>query len=323
MASTSQLHSRENGNWDWDLGQEMGIPDSLFPIIGTAGDRIGELKPEFADKLGGNRCPVRLPACHDTASAFAAAPCVDDETAILSSGTWSMLGMRTTHPILTREVFDLGGGNYSLPGNDWALSRGIMGLLLLDRFKNEEGFASLRELVELAKLTEPLTCLIDPENPLFQAREPIANLIRGWADSTDQRIPNSPGEMTRTILESLALFNGEAASSLARITGRTLKRLVIVGGGARNELLNQMTSDASGVEVAMGPSESTAIGNILVQAVGAGDLENFSQISGVVQTSFPIKTFVPGDSDRWAQAREKYDSLKPIRIEPAPMNRRR
>ncbi|MCA9449780.1 MAG: hypothetical protein KC931_21850, partial [Candidatus Omnitrophica bacterium] len=184
MASTSQLHSWQNGNWDWDLAEEMGIESSLFPMIGTAGDRIGELKSDLANRLKVNGCPVHLPACHDTASAFAAAPCVNEETVILSSGTWSMLGIRVANPILAGEIFELGGGNYALPGNDWALSRGIMGLWLLDRFKNEEGFESLRELVELAKTAEPLACLIDPENPLFQERDPIANLIRQWAEST-------------------------------------------------------------------------------------------------------------------------------------------
>ncbi|MBE3577602.1 MAG: rhamnulokinase [Limnochordales bacterium] len=282
--------------WDDELTTALGIPTHLLPErLVWPGTFVGELLPEVREECGldsstsgrGRPHPVRVVAAavHDTASAVAGIPLDDDETpwdsAFLSSGTWSLLGLEVPDPVITPSSLAAGLSNEGSASGHFLLLKNVSGLWLVQECRRAFAAAgceySYCELTEMARAAAPFRSLVDPDWPEFAkataaGAPPMPLRIRQYCELTDQPSPTSPGEIVRTCLESLALKYRWVLEQLAAVTGRRLQslRLHLVGGGSANALLNQFTADAAHISVVVGPREATTVGNILVQAVAAG-----------------------------------------------------
>jgi len=309
IASTSQMTSWKNRDWDWEVIDRFGFPRGLFPPIRPTGSKVGKLRSQLVGHLGLPFWDVYQPAGHDTALAVAAAPVTSASDLIISSGTWSMLGILVDEPVISSEAARMVCGTYGIPGPGWCFMQGVMGLWLLERFRHEENAGPVEDLVEQAARTSQACCLFNPRDPVFSQSKSFTQSLAVWCKATNQVLPGSTGEWVRCILESLALFCDQAIRNLARLAGRKIDRVVIVGGGSRNQLLNQLTANATGLPVVVGPSEATVIGNILVQMVGRGELASFAEIRKVVSNSWPVQVYEPQEQEVWKNRKGLSESL--------------
>ncbi len=310
MASTSQLCNWRSLSWDEELINTLDLPRRLFPEIVMPGASLGPLRPEIRDRLGLPAINVHIPACHDTASAMAAMPVESPSDLMLSSGTWSMLGIRVKLPVTTVEALEYNCGTYALPGPEWILLRGIMGLWLLDRFCRESGHGDAAALSEQAQHIRISNCLFNPEDERLEGDGSFLSALGNYCKQTGQAVPDSDAGIARSILESLALYYDHSIRILSRLSNQKIQRIILAGGGSRNRLLNQLTANASGLPVLTSIPEMTVAGNILVQAAGRGRLANFNEMRSVVRESWPIETFEPRDEALWQEKRTKFAELK-------------
>ncbi len=296
IASTSQFYNPVTKDWAKGLLRKLGIEESLLPEIVSSGTRLGTLLPEVAESSGLSAdTPVFATASHDTASAVAAVPAEGHDWSYISSGTWSLMGVELDAPVINEHSAALNFTNEVGAGGKIRLLKNIAGLWLLQECRRawalagrEYGYA---ELVELAAAAPSSGMTLDPDAFPQPGRMPeqIAEhcRARGW------KAPEQPGGMVRLILESLAARYREVLENLEALTGRRINRIHIVGGGSRNELLNQLVANATGRTVIAGPAEATAAGNVLVQAIGAGIVSGVGEAREIVRRSFQIQIYVP------------------------------
>jgi rhamnulokinase len=304
-ASTTQCLDARARTWAKQLVDDLGIPTTLFAPLVEAGSVIGPA-------MTGAGTPVVATASHDTASAVAAVP-LDEETAFLSSGTWSLLGAELDAPILTSAARD---SNFTNEGGVCGTTRflkNIGGLWLLQACRRSWEAAGRRfqyeQLLEAATdETLAFRSLVDPDYPDFLNPDDMPASIDAYCERTGQPAPDSPGVYTRTILESLAFKYRVVLESLERLTGRSVREIRIIGGGSRNRLLNQFTADATGRTVVAGPVEATSLGNIAMQMLATGAVGSLPEARAVVDRSFPVVRFVPLAHDRWDAQRERFDT---------------
>jgi rhamnulokinase len=299
IASTTGLLGVDGG-WDRELLLLLGIPASLLPPLIWAGGSSAPLLPDLADAVGAGR-DLRVVAVgsHDTASAVAATPLIDEESAYVSCGTWGLVGVELEAP--RRDDASRRAGFSNELGIDGRVRylRSLMGLWLLDQTVRDWGSedrrsADLAVLLEQAGELRGDVPLLDPGDPAFAAPGAMPARIVAWFAERGISAPRSRPELVRVIVESLAASFVAAVDDLSRLTGRTIRRLHLVGGGSRNALLCQAVADRSGLPVLAGPTEATAIGSILVQArereLIAGDLET---LRALVRTTFPPHPYRP------------------------------
>ena len=303
LATTSQMLNASRRAWDRELFARLGLPLGLMAPIIQPGSVIGAVSPAVLRDVGAAK-PVNVVAvgCHDTASAVAAVPASGENWAFLSSGTWSVIGTELDGPILTADALTEGFGNEGGVGGRIRFLRNVMGMWLLEELRRgwqREGKAyGYDDIARLASGTGKAGAIIDPEDMAFLNPADMAGAIRAHCTRTGQRVPKTDGEVVRCVLESLALKYGAVLETLGRVTRRRVARLHIVGGGSRNDLLNQMTADACGVPVAAGPAEATALGNIMVQAMADGEVASVVEGRELIRRSFPVKEFRPNDQGR-------------------------
>ena len=287
-ASTTQLFNPSTQMWEPSLLTRLGLPSHFLGTLVPAGTRVGETS-------GG--VPVYAPGSHDTASAVAATPAAPGTRwAFLSSGTWSLLGVELPAPNLTAEARRLGFSNEFGVGETVRLLKNIMGLWLVQEcrrsLKAAEGrdysYAELTALAEAAPSGGPL---IDATAHRFLAPVDMAQEIREACTASGQPAPTDPGVLIRCCLDSLAHAYRQALDGLERLLDTKFGALHIVGGGSQNRLLNQLTADACGIPVIAGPSEATAIGNVLAQLVASGAVADWEQARALARRSFPTETF--------------------------------
>ncbi len=303
-ACSSNLCSWMTQTWDSGLIESFGLPVSIFPPMARVGDTMGVLRPELSRKLGVPRWEVRQPTGHDTALAVAAAP-LEPGDMVISSGTWAMLGLPVTAPPVDHAAFESGGGTYGVPGNEWVFMRGIMGLWLLERFRKEEALPDVATLEAMACQEPALSCVFPPDDPRLLRGTSLRQALGEVLSQQDQSPPQTAAAVVRSILDSLAIFVARTLQSMERVTGLEVQRIVIVGGGSLNTLLNQLTADATGLPVVTGSSEATALGNILVQALGRGDLSNWRQVRELAALASPMRQFEPHDTAPWKELRDR------------------
>lgn len=300
IASTSSMLDASTGEWDRELLTELGLPTGILGPIVEPGTDLGTVREGVAQATGidaGVR--VIVPAAHDTASAVAAVPAQDTGSwAYLSSGTWSLLGAETREPILTDAAREAPFTHERGVEGTIRFLRNIAGLWLVQELRRDlatgEGQADYERLVEAALAADPFRTLIDPNHPSFATPGDIGAKLRRFARDTDQPEPESAGQLVRCCLESLALSYRHTLDLLEPILGREVDVLHLVGGGTQNRLLNQLTASAVGRPATAGPVEATAIGNVLVQAIGCGVLGGLSDLRQVVRDSLPIEAIEPG-----------------------------
>lgn len=307
IASTSQMIDPYARDWARPLMERMGLPTGMLTPLEPAGTLRGRLLPALGEEVGLGRVPFVAVASHDTASAVAAVPASSERFAYLSSGTWSLLGAELTHPVISPEVM---AANYTNEGGVMGTTRllkNIMGLWIIQECKREwdrrADAASFAELVEMARRAPAFQALIDVDDPRFMAPGNMPARIQQYCQETGQAVPQGRGEISRVVYESLALKYRWGIERLERdILGHPVDVLNIVGGGSKNELLNQFTASAIGRPVVAGPSEGTAIGNLLVQAMALGEVGSLAQLRQVVRDSFPTREYLPGGEGGWDEA---------------------
>ncbi len=299
-ATTTQCLDPRTRTWALPLLEALGIPGAIFPPLCEPGTVLGALLPAVAEALSTD-ARVIAPACHDTGSAVVAVPAENAGFAWISSGTWSIMGAEVSQPNLSPQALAFNFTNEGGAFGTWRLSKNIMGLWLVQECKREWGL-SYAELTHLAAEARPFLAVIDPDAPLFLHPGGMPERIRAFCRASGQAVPETPGELVRVVLESLALKYRLTLAQLETLTGARLEPVHIIGGGTQNRLLNQLTAGCTGRPVIAGPVEATALGNILVQALALGRLESLAQARAIVHRSFEVEVYQPVAHAAWDEA---------------------
>lgn len=293
IASTSQFYDPRRKAWATPLLEQLGLPTHILPGIVAPGTRLGPLLDSVAEPAGLRRTPVYATGCHDTAAAVAAVPAEGSNWCYISSGTWSLMGAELDEPIINEQVLSQNLTNEIGAGGKVRFLKNIAGLWLLQECRRawalEGSEYTYDDLVRMAAGAKAHRARIDPDAFLEPGEMP--RKIAEHCRATGQTPPATPGEFARVILESLAQRYRQVLESLESLAGRRFDVIHIVGGGSRNALLNQFVADATGRTVIAGPGEATAIGNVLIQAIGAGELPGLAEARAVVRASFPVEVY--------------------------------
>jgi len=301
IASTSQLLSPFSRSWLPELLERMGISSEILPEINQPGSLLGQIADWLVED-GLPSIPVVQVASHDTASAVAAAPGQGDDWLYISSGTWSLVGVELDQPVVNPKSFGANFTNESGLGQTIRFLKNVTGLWPLQQCRkiwSRKKDLSYERLVEMARKARAFQLFLDPDSPDFLHPENMVEAINRYAGKTGQREPEEVGTMVRSILESLAFKYRMVIEELQNTTGRTFRKIHLIGGGSRNQLLNQFTAEATGLTVYAGPEEATSAGNVLVQALASGLLKDRSELRMVIKQSFEIKEFKPQNPDLW------------------------
>lgn len=312
-ASTSQLVDVTARSWSDTILKAMDLPREIFTPISAPGTVRGTLRGEIAAASGAGPVPVIAVAGHDTASAVVAVPLSGPRSAYLSSGTWSLLGLETDTPCVDAGSMQANLTNEGGFGGRIRLLRNVMGLWMVQECKREWEAAgdpvTFDELVHRAEQSAPFAAFVDPDAQVFYAPGPMVQRIREFCRGTGQPVPDGQGAIVRCVYESLALKYRWAVEHLEKVSGAPVDELVIVGGGARNALLNQLTANALKRPVVAGPSEATAVGNLLVQLHALGEASGLAEMREIVRASFPMTRYEPRDAQVWDDAYGRFQRL--------------
>jgi rhamnulokinase len=310
-ATTSQCLDPRTGEWAFPLLERFGIPKRLFPPIVEPGTRLGPVRTEVARAAGVDGTVVVAPASHDTASAVVGTPLGSPATAFLSSGTWSLIGLELPRPVIDDASLAANLTNEGGFGGTTRLLRNVMGLWLVQESRRARWSAGdapgYDELAVLAARAPSRTAFIDPDDERFLRPGDLPARIREACRETGQPAPQDDATLFRVIHESLALRYAAVLDDLARAVGHPIEAIQVVGGGANDELLCQLTADATGLPVGAGPVEATAIGNVAVQAIAAGELDGVADARAVIAASFPIRRYEPAGD--WSGERARFAAL--------------
>lgn len=313
-ASTSQMLNAATRQYDLELLRAAGIPTHFLPRIVEPGTRLGAVLPAVAEECGLGRVPVAAVACHDTGSAVAAAPAQGRDWLYLSSGTWSLLGAELDAPVVNERSAAYNFTNEGGVCGTIRFLKNIMGLWILQECKREwarEGEdLDYDALTSLAAAAAPFGAVIDPCDEFFFAPGGMPERIAAYCRRTGQTPPQGKGAVVRAVLESLALAYRRTARQLQETVGGEYRTLHIVGGGARNRLLDQFAADATGMRVLAGPVEATAYGNCLLQAMALGDVSGLAEAREIAARSCAPEAFEPEPDPRWDEAFGKLLELR-------------
>jgi rhamnulokinase len=313
LASTTQLYNPRQRTWSKKLIEKFGFPARIFPEIVPSGAILGPLLPALATETGLQEVQVVAGCSHDTGAAVAAVPAEGEDWAYLSSGTWSLLGVESAAPIITARSRQINFTNEVGHGGSIRFLKNIIGLWIVQEcrrawVKTGEEY-SYEQLAQMAETAVPLRSFINPNNARFAKPDHMPQKIADYCRETNQNVPATPAEFIRCVLESLAMLYRQTLDQIEEVTGRGLKTLHIVGGGCKNQLLNQLSANATGRTVVAGPAECTAIGNVLIQAIALGHLPSLAAARQVVRDSFPTSRFEPREGRVWEEAYKTYRSI--------------
>jgi rhamnulokinase len=306
-ATTTQMVNVTTRSWATELLDRLALPSSVPGTIVEPGTIIGALAREVAG-AGVAGTTVIAPASHDTASAVAAIS-AREGTAFISSGTWSLVGTEIDSPVLSADAMRLNFSNEGGINGTTRLLKNVMGLWML-RCCREQWIAKglpcdYTELMTLAAAEPALQHLVDPDDELFLSPPDMCAAIDRFCMRTRQPCPSTPASYTRAILESLALKYRLVIQDLGRVTNRQIDQIRIVGGGSKNQLLNQFTADATGKRVLAGPVEATALGNAAVQILATGQAGSLKEVRAMIESSFPVDVFHPRDTEKWTKEAQR------------------
>lgn len=302
-ASTSSLLNAKTCDWDREIIARLGLPDRIFKPLSMPGTVLGGFTSAVRSVVGYD-AKVVLPACHDTGSAYLAVPARDDKAIYLSSGTWSIIGVENAEAIATPESC---AANFSNEGGAWKRFRflkNIMGLWMVQSIRRElngvayvEGKGGDATAAALAKIADwengkkysfadletaaraagDFPSIVDAADKRFFAPESMTAAVYAACEESGQKVPSTVGELVQCVYSSLAQSYAKEAKLLASITGKEYTTLNIVGGGSQDAYLNALTAKATGLEVVAGPTEGTAIGNLIVQMIASGEFADLAQ----------------------------------------------
>lgn len=287
LATTTNLVNAATKTWDGELLCKLGFPQRLFGRLGMPGDTVGNLTAALAAEVG-YTCRVVLPAMHDTASAVAAVPDNGDDFLYISSGTWSLLGVERMAPDCSEASRRLNFTNEGGVDYRFRYLKNIMGLWMLQSVKrelnDEYGFGALSDMARAAEITST----VDVDDMRFLAPPSMIDTVKAVCAESGQQVPQTVGEVCKVIYLSLSQCYGKAVRQMEEVTGRTYPRLHIVGGGCQDGYLNELTAAATGKAVYAGPIEATALGNLLVQMLAAGEFPSLAAGREAIGRSFDI-----------------------------------
>lgn len=310
IASTSQIMDAKARVMDPELLSKLEINPSVFSKIVFPGDKIGELKPDIQELTALSNIPVIAVAGHDTASAVAAVPATNPSFAYLSSGTWSLMGIESSEPIINSSSYDENFTNEGGVDGTIRFLKNICGMWLLERCRAEWGVDedenSYPNLIAEAMKVNAFNAFINPDNIVFANPSSMTAAIQQYCQETNQFVPNTKAEFTRLIFESLAMRYRQVFDILQQFADFKIEGLHVIGGGSKNDMLNQFTANSLGVKVQAGPMEATAIGNIMIQAKAAGLFENIWQMRNRIANSIELKEYLPLDVNLWAENYKRY-----------------
>ncbi|WP_308635081.1 rhamnulokinase [Paenibacillus silvisoli] len=312
-ATTTQLYNPLEGGWDRGLLEAIGVKPSLFGDVVQPGARVGQIRPSLVEELGIGAIPVYAAAEHDTGSAVVAVPALERDFAYLSCGTWSLMGTEVDRPVMGELAQELNFTNEGGAYGTYRLLKNIMGLWVLQESRRAWERAgqsySFPELVAMAEKAPAFGALIEPDDPMFLHAGDMPSRIRQYCVSTGQTPPETPGEIVRCILESLALKYRYVLELTERLSGKSFSGLHMVGGGIQNALLCQWSANAIGKPVWAGPVEGSALGNLVVQWIAQGELSDIWEARKVIRDSFPVFVYEPRERQTWEEAYGKFRAL--------------
>lgn len=314
IASTSGMLDARTRNWATDLLEPLGIPTRILPELASPGTTLGKVNADLTGALGFHNSPLVIATgSHDTANAVAAIPELDDESVYISSGTWSLMGVELDEPILDERALGFNFTNEAGVGGRVRFLKNVAGLWLVQesrrQWRREGREGSIEELLGAAEEAAPFRSLIDPDHMDFSSPGNMPERIRAYCRRTGQPAPETPGEVVRCCLESLALRYRWVLKALRDLTGRKLTTVRVVGGGSQNDLLNRFTADACALRVVAGPVEATALGNVMMQAVATGHLPDIAAGRQTVAASVKRRHFEPRNPEGWNDAFERFKEL--------------
>lgn len=291
--TSTQLVSPSNKQWDEALIRSLGYPSGIFLPLSVPGTVVGNLTEEIQKEVGYDLTVV-LCASHDTASAVMAMPKAEGEGLYISSGTWSLMGTEVMDAICTE---DSRRANFTNEGGyDYRFRylKNIMGLWMIQSVRHElnDGY-SFAELCEMAEMCKAFPSRVDVNHELFLAPDSMIQAIKDYCADTDQKVPESVGEIASVIYQSLAECYGRTVHEIEANTHKDYDEIYIIGGGANAAYLNQLTADATKKTVYAGPGEATAIGNMMAQMIRDGKFNNLFEARKCVRESFDVKIYEP------------------------------
>ncbi|MEQ1645909.1 MAG: FGGY-family carbohydrate kinase, partial [Pyrinomonadaceae bacterium] len=312
-ATTTQMVNAATGSWDNDLIARLGIPAEILQPIIPAGTDLGPLKAEIANELGLENVKVIAPATHDTASAVAGAPLTAD-SAYISSGTWSLIGIERNDAMINAEV---ARQNFTNEGGAYGTIRflkNVMGLWIFESCRREWESAGLDigydKLLGEISTADAFQAFIFPDDPRFLNPPSMLGAIEDQLAETGQEIETTPAAISKVIFDSLAFRYASVLRSIESLTGKSIASIQILGGGGRNAYLNQMTADASGIPAMTGLTEATVVGNVLVQAITSGGFDSLATARQHVAESFDFEEFWPQRPPEIDAATRRYEAIE-------------
>lgn len=312
-ASTTQFLNAATRQFDRDLLGKLGLPTEIYPEIIQPGTQLGPLLASVAETTGLPRLPVIAPACHDTGSAVAAAPLENPQSAYISSGTWSLIGVETRQPVITPQSLAHNFTNEGGVDGTFRLLKNVAGMWLTQECRRvwaaQGREYSWQDLTSLAESAPPFQSLLNPDHPDFLNPADMPAAIQAYCARYGQPVPQSHAAILRCIFESLALKYRQVFSHLEELLGSRLETIHIIGGGAQNRLLCQWTADATGKTVLAGPVEATALGNALVQAIALGHLDSLQSGRQLIRRAFPLQAYAPSAGEGWESAFQRFIKL--------------
>ncbi|MEI6915650.1 MAG: rhamnulokinase family protein [Armatimonadota bacterium] len=307
-ATTSQFFNPTEGRWATELLEALELPAHKLGEIIQPGERLGQLTQSVAEDCFVGRIPLITPATHDTGSAVVAGPAEGSDFVYISSGTWSLVGVESHKPVINEKSLEYNFTNEGGAAGTIRFLKNVMGLWVVQECRRQwerEGVSyDYARLTEMAAAEQPFVSLVDPDAQEFFVPGDMPARIREFCLRTGQKAPETPGQVIRTALDSLALIYRWVVERLEDLTGKPVPVIQVVGGGTQNKLLQQLTADACRRTVICGPVEATAIGNIIMQAIGMGAISNVAEGRQIVRRSFEMETYQPspGTADQVEEA---------------------
>ena len=301
-------------DWENEIIKKLDFPEDIFADIVQPGTKIGDLQKEVCDELEIKSIPVIAPAMHDTPSAIAGMPVVKDvdTTMLMSVGTWGITIYEMDKPDVSREIYDSGFANEGGAEGKTLLFKNFTGLWLIQKcrdrwMKSLEKDISWDDIMESAEKTGTLGTYIDVDAQAFILENfDMPGAVAKYCREKGQKVPDSNGEIARVIYESFALKVRQSVEKINALTGRKMHSIHMVGGGTRDRLLCQWISDATNLPVNTGPTETTSVGNLLMQLKASGDIMTLEEGRQICLNSSKIKTYTPQNAAQWD---EKYQDF--------------
>ena len=286
-ATTGQLVSPKTNDWDYEMIDMLGYNSKMFRPVSMPGKVVGEFTEEVQKEVGFN-CTVVLPATHDTGSAVLAVPTNDDDAVYISSGTWSLMGIERKEADCSMESMKANFTNEGGYDHRFRYLKNIMGLWMIQSVKKE--FAedlSFAQICEMAS-KETISSIVDCNDDCFLAPKSMIKAVQDFCRRTGQQVPETVGEISSVIYNSLAKCYGDTVKEIEEITGKKYSTIYVVGGGSNAGYLNELTAKYTGKKVSAGPSEATAIGNVIVQMLHDGVFKDLPEARTCVRESFDV-----------------------------------